>query len=517
MTTVDVPAGFAGPNDAAPVSRPVITHDVVIVGAGFGGLTMAAQLKQAGVRDFLILEEGPEVGGVWRENTYPGCSCDVPAHLYCFAFDPYRDARVRYPDQREILTYMREVTDRNGLRAHLRCDSAVVAADYSDTDRTWTLTTSTGELIRAEAVVWALGQLHRPSVPRLPGSETFGGRAFHSARWDHSADLSGQIAVVGTGSSAAQMIPELARVAAGVTVYQRSPSWVLPKPAASFGPLSRRALARVPGLHELYRAGIHHAADLVLAPIMRAGWSARPAELVARAHLRRQVRDRALRAALTPDYRIGEKRILLDSGFYPALTQPHVELVTDRIDGLGPEGIRTVDGTERRADVIVWATGFRASEFLAGVRIRGRGGVDLHERWRDAGRPTAFYGLAVPGFPNLFMIAGPHSFTPSNSNPSVKHHQARYIMRCLALSADRGAPVEVTESAMARYLDRLDHGLARTVWCDGVARAWWKRADGTITNAWPGTVGEFEDAIVGSDPAESFANAPDREFARRTT
>ncbi|MFC9965163.1 flavin-containing monooxygenase [Nocardia ignorata] len=379
------------------MTGPMIKHEVVIVGAGFGGLTVAAELKHAGVQDFLILESGPDVGGVWRENTYPGCSCDVPAHLYSFAFDPYRDAHVRYPGQRAILTYMREVTDRNGLRPHLRCDTAVVAADYSDTDRTWTLTTTTGELIRTGAVVWALGQLHRPAIPRFQGAETFGGRAFHSARWDHTADLSGQIAVVGTGSSAAQMIPELARTAAGVTVYQRSPSWVLPKPAASFGPISRWALTHVPGLHGLYRAGIYRAADMVLAPIMRAGWSARPAELLARAHLRRQVRDRKLRAELTPDYRIGEKRILLDNGYFPALTQPHVELVTDRIERLGPDGIRTVDGTERRADVIVWATGFHAREFFAGVQITGRGGVDPHDQWRRQGRPSAFYGLAVRG------------------------------------------------------------------------------------------------------------------------
>ncbi|NKX91236.1 flavin-containing monooxygenase [Nocardia coubleae] len=481
------------------------THKAVVVGAGFGGLTMAAELKHAGIGEFLVLEEGPEVGGVWRENTYPGCSCDVPAHLYSFAFDPYRDARVRYPDQQSILTYMREVTDRNDLRPHLRCNTTVVAADYSDTDRTWTLTTSSGELIRTHAVVWALGQLHRPAIPRMPGAETFAGPAFHSARWDHTVDLSGQIAVVGTGSSAAQMIPELARVAAGVTVYQRTPPWVLPKPAATFGPVSRWALTHVPGAHELSRSGIYRAADLVLAPIMRAGWSARPAELLARAHLRRHVHDRELRAKLTPQYRIGEKRILLDNSYYPALTHPHVELVTAPIDWLSPHGIRTVDGRERHADVIVWATGFRAPEFLAGVRVRGREGRDLHELWQRRGRPTAFYGLAVPGFPNLYMIAGPHSFTPSNSNPSFKQHQARYIARCLALSTDRGAPLEVTEQAMANYLERLDRALAWTIWCDGVAGAWWKRADGTITNAWPETAREFENALGANGPAESFA------------
>ncbi|MEU4711635.1 hypothetical protein AB0G00_34955 [Nocardia salmonicida] len=193
------------------------------------------------------------------------------------------------------------------------------------------------------------------------------------------------------------------------------------------------------------------------------------------------------------------------TGIFPALTEPHVELVTDRIERLGPDGIRTVDGTERRADVIVWATGFHAREFFAGVQITGRGGVDLHDQWRRQGRPSAFYGLAVRGFPNLYMIAGPSSFTPSNSNPTIKQHQARYITRCLALSADWGAPVEVTERAMARYLDRLDHALARTIWGDGAASAWWKSADGTITNAWPETLREFEHAIADSDPAESFA------------
>lgn len=260
----------------------------------------------------------------------------------------------------------------------------------------------------------------------------------------------------------------------------------------------------MPGLHDLYRAGIYHAADQVLAPIMRAGWPARPTELVARAHLRRHVRDRELRAKLTPHYRIGEKRILLDNGYYPALTLPHVELVTDPIDRLTPDGIRTVDGTEHHADVIVWATGFRAPEFLAGVRIRGRDKRDLHGQWRSRGRPTAFYGLAVPGFPNLYMIAGPHSFTPSNSNPSVKQHQARYILRCLELSARLGSPIEVTPEAMTTYQQRLDTELAQTVWPRGV-RSWFKRSDGQITNPWPGTVREFGRRLELANPAEAFA------------
>ncbi|MFC9962805.1 flavin-containing monooxygenase [Nocardia ignorata] len=488
-----------------------VEYEVVVVGAGFGGLTMAWELQEAGVRNFLILEEGPEVGGVWRENTYPGCSCDVPAHLYSLAFDPYRDPRVRYPDAQAILSYLGAVADRHGLRPHLRCDTAVVGADYRDADRTWSLTTSAGDQIRTRAVVWAVGQLHRPAVAQLRGADTFGGPMFHSARWDHTADLTGHIAVVGTGSSAAQMIPELARTASSVTVYQRSPSWVLPKPAASFGTMSRWALTHIPGLHGLYRAGLYRAADLVLAPTTHAGWTAKSLELVAREHLRRQVRDPELRRKLTPDHRIGEKRILIDSGYYRALTEPHVELVIDPIDRIVPDGIRTVDGIERRADLIVLATGFRAREFLDGVRVRGRGGVELHDRWRTEGRPTAFYGLAVPGFPNLYLIAGPHSFTPTNSNPAVKQHQVRYIMRCLALSARLREPIEVTEQAMATYLDHLDDALDRTVWRVGNATTWWKTADGTVTNAWPGTVAAFGKALAGNNPALSFTVPDSRE------
>ncbi|GGK69091.1 flavin-containing monooxygenase [Nocardia camponoti] len=487
------------------MSAPTPRHRVVIVGAGFGGLTMGAELLDAGIHDFLILEEGPDVGGVWRENTYPGCSCDVPSHLYSFAFDSWRDRGLRYPAQATILDYMRSVTERAGLRDRLRVDTAIGDARYHDDDGTWTLTTTRGQLIHADAVVWAVGQLHRPQIPVIPGIAEFGGRAFHSARWDDTAELSGHVAIVGTGSSAAQMLPEIARTAATVTVYQRTPAWTLPKPSARFGPVTR-SLLRVPGAHDLYRAALHHGADLALAPIMHRGWSARPAEWLARAHLRRQVPDRALREQLTPHYRIGEKRILLDSGFYPALTQPHVHLVTDPIERLTHDGIRTVDGTHRPADTVVWATGFRATAFLEGITVLGRGGIDLHTSWAQAGRPGAFLGLAVPGFPNMFLIAGPNSFTPSNSNPTVKAHQSRYIRTCLELGERLNSPVEVSAGAMARFGDWLDKQLAASVWPDGVP-SWFKRTDGQITNPWPATVREFGRQLRRYHPDEAFVPA----------
>jgi cation diffusion facilitator CzcD-associated flavoprotein CzcO len=474
---------------------------VIVVGAGFGGLGIARELKQTGIQRFLVFEENREVGGVWWDNTYPGANCDIPSHLYSFAFDPWVDPAIRYPDQRALLDYLRGIADRHGLRPHLRLNTTVAAATYCEDDGRWTITTRRGETYRTDNVVWAVGQLHRPHIPEIPGHTEFAGAAFHSARWDHSIEWAGRdVAVIGTGSSGVQIVPEMARTARSVTVYQRTPAWIVPKPAARFGPVTRWMLGHVPGAHRGYRAGLYHGADLVLAPIMRGGWSARPAEWVARAHLRRQIPDPVLRSKLTPRYRIGEKRILLANGFYPALMQPHVSLVTDPIERI------TADGTDRHADVIVYATGFRAPELLGGIKIRGRNGINLHDRWAQAGRPEAFLGLAVPGFPNMYMIAGPNSFTPANSNPAIKDFQARYIVRCLQLSARLGNPIEVTPAAMAAYRRWLDSAIAATVWPTGVP-TWFKRADGEVTNPWPGSAARF-DRMTRRDPAACFAAVP---------
>ncbi|MFC9898106.1 flavin-containing monooxygenase [Nocardia sp. NPDC127579] len=483
------------------------TYAVAIVGAGFAGVTMAKRLKNAGIADFVILEEADGAGGVWRDNVYPGCTCDVPSHLYSFGFDPFRDTRVRYPSQTDILAYLRRVVDDHDLRRHLRTNAAVSAARFDDSTGLWTLTTPGGP-VQAKSVVWGIGQLHRPRVPEFAGAADFTGRAFHSAdreQWTRRDGLDGDIAVVGTGSSATQMLPELARTARSVTVYQRSAPWVLPKPAARFGPVSQWVLTHVPGAHQAHRAALAYCGDALLAPIMRGGWSATPAEWVARGHLRRQVPDRALRRKLLPPYAIGEKRVLVDSKYYPALMRPNVHLVTDPIDRLTATGIRTADGRERRADVIVWATGFQAQQFFGGITVTGRDGIDLHDVWSEYGGPQAFWGLAVPHFPNMYMIAGPHSFTPANSNPLMKDVQARYILRCLRLSNRRRAPIEVAEAAMTDYRAWLDTAMTGTVWPAGAA-SWFKSAE-RVTNPWPGTVREFEQRLA-HDPADAFVTAP---------
>nr|WP_169336507.1 NAD(P)/FAD-dependent oxidoreductase [Nocardia transvalensis] len=475
---------------------------MVVVGAGFGGIGMAVALRRAGFDDFVITEEGDDVGGVWRENTYPGCACDVPSHLYSFSFDPYRGTRSRYPGQPDILAYLQQVARRHDLYGRLRTRTRIVSATYCDETGCWELATESGATLRTEVVVFATGQLHRPFTPDIPGLDRFAGVTFHTARWRHGVEFDGRdVAVIGTGSSAAQLLPHVAEVARGVRVYQRTPHWILPKPAREFGALTHAALS-LPGGHRLYRTALSHGADALLAPMMRRGWSARPAEWVARAHLRRSVQDPRLRAAVTPRYPIGTKRILFDNGFYRALARPTVELVTDPIVRLTPTGIDTADGTHRPADIVVFATGFRAADFLAPLTVRGRGGRLLAEDW--AGGADAFLGLAVPGYPNAFLIAGPNTFNPAGSNPGMKEIQIDYILRCLRWRAQIGAPaVEVRADAAAAYRRWLDEALTRTVWPATHQPSWYKHANGCVTNPWPASARSFA-RMLEHPPAQAF-------------
>ncbi|WP_063821122.1 flavin-containing monooxygenase [Nocardia araoensis] len=483
-----------------------MTCKVAVVGAGFGGIGMGVGLRRAGITDFVIFERGGDVGGVWRDNTYPGCSCDVPSHLYSFSFAPYRSRRVRYPRQAEILEYLRRVAADHGLVPHLRLGTAISAARYLEAESGWELTTSEGQRVFADVVVFAVGQLHRPHIPDLAGRADFAGPSFHSARWDHEQNLRGKdVAVIGNGSSAAQMLPALAAIARQVRVFQRTPHWVLPKPPAHFGPLARTAL-RLPGAHRLYRRVLYYGGDVLLAPIMHRGWSARPAEWAARRYLHRRIADPGLRAKLTPDYPIGGKRIIFDSHYYSALSRRNVELITDPITRITRDGLRTADGAHHRADVIIYATGFRAPEFLVPITVRGRGGVLLHDQWRSGA--TALLGVAVPGYPNAFLIAGPNSFNPAGSNPEMKECQVDYIIRCLRWRDRIGASaIEVRMTAMRAHQQWLERAVAATVWPATEPSCWYKHDSGRVTNPWPASARAFDRALR-RPPSESFCAVP---------
>jgi cation diffusion facilitator CzcD-associated flavoprotein CzcO len=480
---------------------------VAIVGAGFGGLGMAVALKRAGIDSFVVFEKGEDVGGIWRDNTYPGCGCDVPSHLYSFSFAPYRSSTVRYPSQPDILGYLRRTADRESLWPHLRTGAEITSAEYDEAVARWTLTVRGGERHTADVVVFAVGQLHRANLPDITGREDFAGPAFHTARWDHTQDLTGrEVAVIGTGSSAAQLVPKVADVARRVTVYQRTANWVIPKPAAEFGPLVQRAFGRLPALQPAYRAATYLMADAGLSPVISRGWSARPLTWLARRHLRRQVPDPVLRAKITPDHPIGCKRVVIDSAFYPALRRDDVDLVTDAIERIDATGIRTIDGTHHAADVIIYATGFRASEFLVPMEVRGRAGARLHDRWK--GGAEAYLGIAYPEFPNMFLIHGPNTILGHNSNVFIIECQVHYVMNCLRLlggTADARA-IEVRTEALAEYRRWLAGALSGTVWQAG-CRSWYQDPAGRVTNPWPASAMRYR-RLTRRDPRPAFRTIP---------
>ncbi|GIH76549.1 flavin-containing monooxygenase [Planobispora longispora] len=488
---------------------------VAIIGAGFGGLCMAIQLHKAGIDSYTLFEKGDDVGGTWRDNTYPGAGCDIPSHLYSFSFERYSSWTRRYPGQPEILDYLERCADKYGLRPRIRLNTEVVSAAYDETLGKWRVRTAsstkgaagdaggaggaedgngtgdgnggraaggeTEELF--DVVVSAVGQLNRPHLPEIPGMSSFAGTSFHSARWDHSADLTGKrVAVIGTGSSAAQLIPPVAEAAGHLDVFQRTPNWVIPKPDAVFNRAARAAFHYLPFTQRAYREWIYRYAEGTLYHALAGGWSTGLLRKRALDHLRAQVPDPELRAKLTPDYPIGCKRVVIDSAFYPALTRRNVDVVTDRIVRIVPEGVETEAGV-READTIVYATGFLTTEFLVPMELAGRQGRRLHDEWKDGAE--AYLGIAVPNFPNLFLLYGPNTNLGHNSIVFMIECQVRYIMGCLPYLKERG-PMEVRPEAMDSWRRALERAMDDMVWQAGCA-SWYKNAAGRVTNNWPGS------------------------------
>lgn len=472
---------------------------MAVVGAGFGGLGMGVALKRSGEHDFRIFEKGHTVGGVWRDNTYPGCTCDVPSHLYSFSFAPYKSRDTRFPPQQNILAYLEQVAADWGLLPHLQLNTKVAEALYRDDTQNWEITTAAKQRVVADTVIFAVGQLHRPKYPNIPGLDTFTGPILHPAAWDINVDFHAKnVGIIGTGSSAAQMLPILASTAANVTIYQRTPHWVLPKLDSKFGRVARAAL-QLPGGHRVYRKVLHHGADLLLSPLPRSKTWRRLVEQYARRHLRRQVVDEELIKKLAPTYPIGSKRILFDNDFFPALTRSNVTLVTDPIEAISEKGIQTKSGNQI-ADILICATGFKASEFLVPMSVRGRDGRFLNDDWRSGAE--AFMGLAVRGYPNLFLIAGPNSFNPAGSNPEMKELQIDYIMACVQWQKGSAQAIEVSEKAAAEYHEWLKNSLQKTVWQDSVD-SWYKHGSGKVTSPWPESAHVFA-RMLRRPPAQSF-------------
>jgi len=473
---------------------------VVVVGAGLGGLGTARELRRQGVTDVRILERADDLGGVWRDNTYPGAACDVPSPLYSWSWAQNDAWGRRYASQPEILDYIRRVARDEGLLDLVTYGQEVRSLSYDDDAAMWHVATSRGATYEADVVVSAVGQLSAPLVPDLPGAGTFRGAAFHSAQWRHDVSLDGRrVAVVGTGASAIQFVPNIVDRVAAVTVFQRSAPYVMPKPDKAYRPFHHRAFRRFPALLRAERRWTFRLTELYNRALTGRSHMSRPflglLRLAWRAHLRRQVPDPALRRALSPDSPVGCKRLLFSNDWYPALARDHVDVITEKVVGVEPDGVRTADGRRHGADVLIWGTGFTATEFLAGIRVTGRGGADLREMWREGAR--AYLGLAMPGFPNLFCVYGPNTNLGGSSIIAMMEAQATWIATVARRLAEDGTrAVEVRADVAERYDREMQDRLGYTPWvaCDN-----WYRDGMRITTNWPGLVAEYEARLAKPD------------------
>ena len=481
-------------------------YKLVILGAGIAGLCMGLRLRGAGERDFLILEKAGRAGGTWRENTYPGSGCDVPSHVYSYSFEPNPDWPEIYSEQKDILAYVEAVADRGGLGEHIRFDSEVVEAIWDDAALLWRIATRDGLNVAARAFVAAWGQLNRPKWPPIPAHETFAGTSFHSAQWDHAATLAGRrVAVIGNGASAVQFTPRIAPIVETLTLFQRSPNWIVPRLNRPFTEEERTQFRLDPAVMLALRNEIFDMAEARL-DARRTGMQPPGPALDPLGHLHEQVADPDLRARLTPDYEVGCKRVLISNDFYPALTRPNVELVTDAIASITPQGVVDVEGRTHPADVIIYATGFETRSFVGDIRIEGAGGRALTDAWREG--PEAYLGISVAGFPNLFILYGPNTNLGHNSIIFMIEAQVGYVLQALdALEAYAAKALDVQAEVMERYNVQLQADLALTPWA-GDCTSWYKTPQGRILNNWPHSARQYAETVARFDPdLHSFMGA----------
>jgi cation diffusion facilitator CzcD-associated flavoprotein CzcO len=458
-----------------------LTNDVAVIGAGFAGLCMAIQLEHAGVESYVVFEKADDIGGVWRDNAYPGAACDLPSYLYSYSFEQPGDWTHTYGRQPEILHYLQRAAQKHRVWPHLRLGTEITHARFDAGAGVWRLRAANGEEHSARVLVAATGQLNRPRLPRMEGLGDFAGTAFHSSRWGPDRSLDGKsVAVIGNGCSAVQIVPSIAAGARQVYVFQRSPKWIIPKMDRRYGAAVRWLYGRYAWPRRLARFVWFGMAETIAYSPLRRGIFGRVLTMVARYHLRRQVPDPELRAALTPDYPFGCNRMILSNDYYPALCRPNTELVTDGIARIVGAGVETVDGRVRSVDAIVYATGFDSTDFLAPIVVTGPAGR-LSEIWRDGA--SAYLGTLVPGFPNLFVLYGPNTSSTNNSIIHMIESQVRYVLRCLRLIGT-DQTMEVSQAAFAAYQKWLRARLRGTVWEAGCS-SWYKTESGRITNTYP--------------------------------
>ncbi len=486
---------------------------VAIIGAGFGGLGAAIKLKQAGIQDFTVLERAGDLGGTWRDNSYPGCACDVPSHLYSYSFAPNPDWSRAFSAQPEIQAYLQRCADRFGIRPHLQFGAAVNEARWDDGIKRWRVSTARGELT-AQVLIAAQGPLSDPSLPAIAGLSTFAGTTFHSATWRHDFDLTGKrVAVIGTGASAIQFIPYVQERAEALTVFQRTAPWVMPRRDRAIKEWERKLYRYAPPAQRALRAGIYWTRELMVPALTGNDRMLSLGEKLGRKYLHEQVRDPVLRQKLTPHFRLGCKRVLLSNDYYPALTQPNVDVVTDSIAEVVPDGIvtRSSDGerTVHPVDAIIFGTGFHVTDVPLAAKLVGKDGRTLREHWDEHGM-SALHGATVAGFPNLFLLVGPNTGLGHNSIIFMIESQLKYVLGALrAMEHTGAATLEPRPDVQERYNAQIQQQLRKTVWNTGGCSSWYLDDRGRNTTLWPtftfrfrGLVRRFSRADYAFGPAQ---------------
>ncbi|TDB95250.1 NAD(P)/FAD-dependent oxidoreductase [Actinomadura sp. 7K534] len=477
---------------------------IAIVGSGFSGIGLAIGLRRAGFTDITVFEKADDLGGVWRDNTYPGAACDAPSHLYSFSFEPKPDWSRRFAEQPEILGYLRHCAVKYGILPHIRFGAEVAHAEYVPGAGNWRLHLRDGACRDFDLLVAACGQLSNPAVPQLPGLDSFAGTVFHSARWDHGHDLRGKrVAVVGNGASAIQFVPLIAPDAAETTIFQLESHWISRKPDRVYPRWRRTLNRRLPAVQQLSRLGIFLWFELLLNPALVAPRGRR----LLSAHIRAMcgfallsVRDRGLRERLRPRYEPGCKRILTSSDYYATLNRPDVRVVDSPITEVAPDGLRTGDGGHHPADTLIWATGFRSQDFVAPMRVIGLHGQELNAAWKDGAR--AYLGMAVTGFPNFFLMYGPNTNVGSGSIVHMLESQMAYIVQAARLLADGAKSLEVRADVLDGFDSAAQRSLSTSVWNRGGCDSWYLDADRRNTNNWPGFMTGYRRRTRRLDPSD---------------
>ena len=472
--------------------------DVAVIGAGFSGLGTAIRLKQEGHTDFVVLERGDDVGGTWHFNTYPNCGCDVPSHLYSLSFAPNPHWSRTYSKQPEIRDYLQRTADEFGVRPYVQTNTTVESATWDDDTGRWTVTTDRGS-VRARILVSGMGPLAEPRIPEIEGLDSFEGKVMHSARWDHSYDLAGKrVASIGTGASAIQYVPAIQPEVDQLTVFQRTPPWVLPHTDRATKGWERRIYGTVPGLQKLVRGMVYSARESNVLAFVKQPALMGLIERLAKRHIERQVPDPAMREQVTPDYTIGCKRILPSNRWYPALVQDNVELVTAGVEKATATGVVDANGVEREVDAIIFGTGFQVTDMPVGQAVVGRDGKSLDDAWQ--GSPNAYLGTSVPGFPNLFMMLGPNTGLGHNSMIYMIESQIEHVVDALAEMKRRDVDtVEVREHVAQAFNAEVDKRHDGAVWNSGCA-SWYLDDTGRNATLWPDWTFRFRQRTAHFDP-----------------